>query len=59
MLYKLFEENRDYVTYEDISKYFVDALIATEDQRFRDNPGVDRKGTLRAGITDIRYGKSQ
>lgn len=58
VLYKLFEENRDYIGYDDISPYFVNALIATEDQRFWDNPGVDRKGTLRAGITDIRYGKT-
>ncbi len=59
VLYKLFEENRDYVPYEDISHYFVDAIIATEDQRFWDNPWVDWKGTIRAWITDLRYGKSQ
>ncbi len=57
-LYKLFEENRDYVEYADISAHFVNAIVATEDQRFWENPGVDRKGTLRAGITDLRYGKS-
>lgn len=48
VLYKLFEENRDYINYEDISQHFINATIATEDQRFWDNPGVDRKGTLRA-----------
>ncbi|USN55910.1 MAG: transglycosylase domain-containing protein [Candidatus Peribacteria bacterium] len=57
-LYKLFEENRDYVGFNEISTHFVNAIIATEDQRFWTNPGIDRKGTLRAGITDITQGKS-
>lgn len=58
VLYRLFDENREYVWYENISPYFVNALVATEDQRFRENPGVDRKWTLRAGLTDLRYGKT-
>lgn len=58
-LYKLFDEHREYISYEQISPYFVNALIATEDQRFWTNPGVDRKGTLRALITDITQGKTQ
>jgi len=58
-LYKLYEENRDYIDYGEISDNFVNALVATEDQRFWENPGVDRKGIIRAGITDIRYGKTQ
>ena len=37
-LYKLYEENRDYIPYTDISENFVNAIVATEDQRFRDNP---------------------
>lgn len=57
-LYRLFEEHREYIPYEQISPYFVNALIATEDQRFRTNPGVDRKGTLRAAITDVTQGKT-
>lgn len=59
VLYKLFEENRDYVSYEEIAPQFVNALIATEDQRFRTNPGIDIKGTIRAGLTDLFQGKSQ
>ena len=58
VLYTLFEENRQYVSYDDISEYFVNALVATEDQRYWTNPGVDRKGIARAGITDITQGKS-
>ena len=57
-LYKLFEENREYIPYDDISPHFVNAIVATEDQRFRENPGVDRKGTLRAFITDVTKGKT-
>ncbi len=57
-LYRLFEEHREYIPYEKISPYFVNALVATEDQRFWTNPGVDRKGTLRAAITDVTQGKT-
>lgn len=59
VLYRLFEENRKYVEFENISPDFVNALIATEDQRFWENPWVDWKWTLRAGITDILEWKTQ
>lgn len=59
VLYRMFEENRQYVPYEEVSENFVDAIIATEDQRFRENPGVDPKGMVRAVRTDLRYGKTQ
>lgn len=55
-LYKLYEENRDYIPYTDISENFVNAIVATEDQRFRDNPWVDWKGIIRAWIADISSG---
>jgi len=58
-LYTLFEENRQYIPFEDMSTNFVNALIATEDQRFWTNPWIDRKGTLRAWIVDITQGKTQ
>lgn len=58
VLYTLFEENRQYIPYEKISENFINALVATEDQRFRTNPGIDWKGTIRAGITDITQGKT-
>jgi penicillin-binding protein 1A len=57
-LYKLFDENRIYVPFEDISENFVNAIIATEDQRFWTNPWVDRKGTFRAAVTDITQWKT-
>jgi penicillin-binding protein 1A len=48
VLYTLFEENRQYIPFEDMSDHFVQAIVATEDQRFWTNPGIDIKGTLRA-----------
>lgn len=40
--------NRTTVNYEDISPYVIDALIATEDERFLEHSGVDFKGLGRA-----------
>ena len=38
---KFFSENRMPVTYEDVSPAFWDALIDTEDERFRSHHGID------------------
>src|SRR6476660_848198 len=35
--------NRSNVSYRDISKHVIDALIATEDERFMDHAGIDFK----------------
>lgn len=40
--------NRSNVDYKDISPHVVNALIATEDERFYKHSGIDFKGTLRA-----------
>ncbi len=40
--------NRSNVEYKDISRYVVDALISTEDERFYQHSGIDFKSTLRA-----------
>ncbi|MBK8500145.1 MAG: transglycosylase domain-containing protein [Flavobacteriales bacterium] len=45
-----YRENRIPVAYEQISPNVVNALIATEDERFREHSGVDLKGTARAAI---------
>ncbi|MGV3461586.1 MAG: penicillin-binding protein 1A [Flavobacterium sp.] len=52
---KFYLENRTPVKYADLPKHLVDALIATEDERFYDHSGIDTKGTLRAAST---FGKS-
>lgn len=43
-----FNDNRTPVSYEDLPKNLVDALIATEDARFHEHSGIDGRGTLRA-----------
>ncbi len=48
--------NRSNVKYRDISRYAVDALIATEDERFYSHAGIDFKSTLRATFTMGRQG---
>ena len=36
-LYKLFEQNRQYVPYQAISPTMIDAIVAMEDQRYREH----------------------
>ncbi len=43
-----FKENRTNIDYEDISPLVVEALIATEDERFYNHPGIDLRGLVRA-----------
>lgn len=43
-----YRENRIPVDYEHISPHVVNALIATEDERFREHSGIDLRGTARA-----------
>ena len=47
---KYFKENRTPVNYEDLPGHLVNALIATEDERFYSHSGIDAKGTARALI---------
>lgn len=48
--------NRSSVKYRDISLNVINALIATEDERFYDHSGIDTRSTLRAAITLGREG---
>ncbi len=43
-----FNDNRTPVDYKELPKHLVDALIATEDERFETHAGIDARGTLRA-----------
>lgn len=45
-----FLENRRKVRYDEISQHTIDALIATEDERFYNHSGIDYKSTFRAII---------
>jgi len=43
-----FNDNRTPVAFDDLSPHLVNALIATEDERFHEHAGIDARGTLRA-----------
>jgi len=43
-------ENRSKIYYQNISPYLIDALIATEDVRFRDHSGIDVKALGRVAF---------
>lgn len=45
---RYFTKNRQRVTYEDLSPHLVNALLATEDERFHQHSGIDFRGTMRA-----------
>jgi len=45
---KAFKLNREWLTFEEINPAVVDALIATEDERFYSHSGIDARGTIRA-----------
>ena len=46
--YSYSTDNRIYVGYEDLSPHLVNALIATEDERFAEHSGIDARALLRA-----------
>jgi penicillin-binding protein 1A len=48
ILGKYFEKNRSQLKYSDLPKSLVQALVATEDERFYEHSGIDGRGTLRA-----------
>lgn len=47
-LYKLYDENREYINYTGISQNMVNAIVALEDQRYREHNGLDPMGIVRA-----------
>lgn len=54
------EKKRIPVTYDEIPPTLIHALIATEDQRFFEHPGVDVMGLGRAAVSMLKTGtKSQ
>ncbi|HEY8520225.1 MAG TPA: penicillin-binding protein 1A [Gammaproteobacteria bacterium] len=50
------DQRRTPVAYEDIPQVLIDALIAAEDDRFFEHPGLDFVGTARAVFNFIRTG---
>lgn len=56
---QFFSENRINVTLEQVNPMFVEALIATEDQRFYENNGFDVNGNVRSVLNNISGGAKQ
>lgn len=55
ILGKYFYQNRVNVAYDQLSPHLVDALIATEDERYYEHSGIDLRGLARA---ILNFGKS-
>src|SRR3978361_951518 len=51
--------NRVVVPLNEVSPFFVDALVAREDTRFFDHGGIDPRGVLRAVYRDIVTGSAK
>jgi len=47
---KYFLQNRTNVGFDELSPFLVDALIATEDERYRSHSGIDLRGLIRAVV---------
>ena len=52
----VFDQNRESVTYDQISPFALDATVAGEDRRFFDHGGVDVIGVIRAAIGNVTSG---
>ena len=44
------EDNRTWVSYEELPQNLIDALVATEDARYYEHSGIDARGTIRAMV---------
>lgn len=50
LLGKYYNENRMVIKYEDLPPHLVNALVATEDERFYEHSGIDAKRTIGATL---------
>lgn len=57
LLGKYYSQNRSNVTYEELPKNLIDALIATEDIRFFEHSGIDIRGLARVFFKTILLSK--
>ena len=53
---RYFSKNREWIQYEDLSPYLIDALVATEDHRYFSHSGIDSYSLMRAAILLGRRG---
>jgi len=47
-------ENREIISFHEMSQYIKDAIVAVEDKRFYEHQGVDYKRIIGAFIADIK-----
>lgn len=57
MMGKIYIQNRDPVPYDKLPKVLVDAVVATEDQKFWSHDGVDYLGMARAALANWSAGR--
>jgi len=57
LAYVFKERHRLYARYDELPGYLVEALIAVEDTRFFEHPGVNPDAIIRAIVTDLKAGK--
>jgi len=57
LAYVFKKRHRLYARYDELPGYLVEALIAVEDTRFFEHPGVNPDAIIRAIVTDIKAGK--
>jgi len=53
------EQHRTPIRYEDLPPMVINAILATEDDRFFEHPGVDYQGLLRAAMELVRTGEKR
>lgn len=52
----VYDQNREEVSYDEISEFAVDATIAGEDKRYYEHGGIDPAGVIRAAIDNVTSG---
>jgi len=57
LAYVFKDRHRLYARYDELPGYLVEALIAVEDTRFFEHPGVNPDAIIRAIVTDVKAGK--
>lgn len=51
------KENRVFINYNQISPYLIQALIATEDERFAEHSGIDARALIRVVVKTVLLGQ--
>lgn len=46
--------NENYISFEELPKFYIDAVVSVEDRRFFDHKGIDPKAICRAVLYDVK-----